>query len=82
MNAKIMSVCQWCPYELSAVPYRTAFDLHLSVGILRAKSGLDFSAHIASEEQVVTEVTMTPDGKRLDETFTKLVNPWLLSRGS
>ena len=37
-----------------------AFDLAFSVGILRARSGLDFSEHIQSEE---TEATDFVDGK-------------------
>merc|ERR1719153_1094762 len=34
----------------------TAFDLHYSFAILRCKEGLDFSSHIASEQQIVREV--------------------------
>jgi len=36
----------------------TAFDLHLSFAILRCKEGLDFSSFIASEQQIVREVTV------------------------
>jgi len=34
----------------------TAFDLHYSFAILRCKEGLDFSSHIASEQQIVRQV--------------------------
>merc|ERR1712106_465329 len=36
----------------------TAFDLRLSFAILRCKEGLDFSSHIASEQQIVREVAV------------------------
>jgi len=42
----------------------SAFDLHLSVGILRVKNGLDYSKHIAKEEQVV--VTSEQDATNRD----------------
>eukprot|EP00092_Neocalanus_flemingeri_P010472 GFUD01011283.1.p1 GENE.GFUD01011283.1~~GFUD01011283.1.p1 ORF type:complete len:1082 (+),score=181.23 GFUD01011283.1:264-3509(+) len=41
----------------------TAFDLHMSFAILRCKEGLDFSSHIASEQQIIREV---PVGKGED----------------
>ena len=36
----------------------SAFDLRLSFAILRCKEGLDFSSQIASEQQIVREVSI------------------------
>jgi len=48
----------------------TAFDLHLSFAILRCKEGLDFSSHIASEQQIVREVAVEK-GDESDEEDAK-----------
>lgn len=48
----------------------SAFELQLSFAILRCKDGLDFSAQIASEQQIVREV---PADQESDEEETKPV---------
>jgi len=49
----------------------TAFDLRLSFAILRCKEGLDFSSHIASEQQIIREVPVEKGEDSEGEEDTK-----------